>query len=136
MTMNIEEAVPKSVKERMFRRIRPNKVTPGETSMKGRVVPKKTADNMPKIYKHKALEEEDELQSIEKFADDLQRNLATMQQQFNNFKATMDENIKNTVENIDKWRRMNEIKQRELIRIQRQQRQATAAETQVKAPSS
>lgn len=49
---NIEEALPKSTRERIYRKLRPKVKSPKkarkEPQMKGRIMPKKTGDNDPR----------------------------------------------------------------------------------------
>jgi len=69
----MNEAVPKSVKERIFRKVRPGKIGPSKMVPKDRVVPRKTGNNVPIMYRHGEKEEEEKEEIKEEImAEDLE----------------------------------------------------------------
>ncbi|MDP1712561.1 MAG: hypothetical protein Q8K86_08900 [Candidatus Nanopelagicaceae bacterium] len=50
--MRIDESTPKSIKKRIYRKVKPERESPMPMRMHGRIVPRLSADHTPRMYKH------------------------------------------------------------------------------------
>lgn len=105
---NLQEATPKSTREKMLRRTRPKKLTPRSKSFVGRVMPKKKGNNDPRRGGNRIHNELKE--SIVFLGRNLDKSDKELQEAVNNFeykKSLLGLVTHMIAVGIDEWKELN-----------------------------
>jgi len=112
--------VPKSVKERMFRKTRRKKAGPVTMVPKDRVAPRKTADNTPRMYRYGRMdkdEEEKEMkEELNEAKDDVVKTYADMKKgmlEVQKISVQLGQVMQQSVQLMQRWEKANAAEQSE-----------------------